>query len=191
MRALTDFGDIAVLLPLSVVILVWLLSDPSRRVVGSWVIAVGLCVATTALLKIYLYACPPAPDLVSPSGHSSLSVLIYGAIVLVIAAEQSGWRRAVMLIIGASFIAAIAGSRLWLNAHSGPEVAVGILIGIATLAVFADHYLRSRTEGRRLRPVILSVIVVTAIFHGQELHAEAFLHAISRHFHLTSFACPG
>jgi len=59
MRALTDFGDIAVLLPLSVVILVWLLSDPSRRVVGSWVIAVGLCVATTALLKIYLYACPP------------------------------------------------------------------------------------------------------------------------------------
>jgi membrane-associated phospholipid phosphatase len=191
MSALTDFGDIAVLLPLSVVILVWLLSDASRRVVGSWVIAVGLCVATTALLKIYLYACPPAPDLVSPSGHSSLSVLIYGAIVLVIAAEQSGWRRAVMLIIGASFIAAIAGSRLWLNAHSAPEVAVGVLIGIATLAVFADHYLRSRTEGRRLRPVILSVIVVTAIFHGQELHAEAFLHAISRHFHLTSIACPG
>jgi hypothetical protein len=72
MSALTDFGDAAVLLPLSVVILVWLQSHDSRRIVGSWAIAVSLCVATTALLKIYLYACPPTPNLVSPSGHSSL-----------------------------------------------------------------------------------------------------------------------
>jgi hypothetical protein len=61
MRTLTDFGDAAVLLPLSVVILVWLLSDDSRRVVGSWLIAVGLCAATTASLKIYLGG---GPDLV-------------------------------------------------------------------------------------------------------------------------------
>jgi hypothetical protein len=73
MSTLIDFGDAAVLLPLSVVILMWLLCDDSHRVVGSWVTAVGLWVAATALLKIYLYACPPAPDLVSPSGHSSLS----------------------------------------------------------------------------------------------------------------------
>jgi membrane-associated phospholipid phosphatase len=191
MSALTDFGDAAVLLPLSVVILVWLLSDNSRRVVGSWVIAVSLCVATTALLKIYLYACPPAPDFVSPSGHSSLSVLIYGAIALVIAAEQRGWLRAVVVLAGGSLIVTIAGSRLWLNAHSAPEVAIGIVIGVATLALFADHYLRFRTGGRRVRPIILSVIVVAAIFHGQEPRAEAFLQTISRHFHLANFACIG
>lgn len=153
--------------------------------------AVGLCVAATALLKIYLYACPPAPDLVSPSGHSSLSVLIYGAIALVIGVQYSGWLRAVILVAGASLIVAIAGSRLWLNAHSAPEVAVGVVIGIATLALFAAHYLPSRTEGKWLRPFILSVIVIAVIFHGQELRAEAFLHAISRHLHLRSNAWVG
>ena len=189
MSTLTGFGDAAVLLPLSVAILMWLLSNDSRRVVGSWVTAVGLCVAATALLKIYLYACPPASDFVSPSGHSSLSVLIYGAIALVIAAQHSGWLRAVILVTGASLIVAIAGSRLWLNAHSAPEVAVGVVIGIATLTLFADRYGRSRTEGVSLSPFILSVVMVTAILHGQELRAEAFLHAISNHLHLKSITC--
>ena len=92
---------------------------------------------------------------------------------------------------GTGLIVAIAGSRLWLNAHTAPEVAIGIIVGIATLTLFAGHYLRSRTEGRPLRPFILSVIVVVAILHGQELRAEALLHAISRHLHLQSDACVG
>jgi membrane-associated phospholipid phosphatase len=189
MHALTDFGDAAVLLPLSIVILLWMLIHHGRRVSASWVIAVSLCVGATTLLKIYLYACPPQPDLVSPSGHTSLSVLIYGAIALVIAAEQRGWSRAAIFFSGTGLIVAIAGSRLWLNAHTAPEVAIGIVIGIATLTLFADRYGRSRTEGASLSPFILSVVMVTAILHGQELRAEAFLHAISNHLHLKSIAC--
>jgi membrane-associated phospholipid phosphatase len=188
MSALTDFGDPAILLPLSVVMLTWLLSHGSRQAVGSWMIAVGFCVALTAFLKIILYACPPASELVSPSGHTSLSVLIYGAIVLVIAAEQRGWLRALILVIGASLIMAIAGTRLWVKAHSVPEVLIGIGIGITTLSLFAKCYLSSRTEGKRLS-LILSTIVVTALLHGQELRAEALLHAISRHVSLTGIAC--
>lgn len=185
MKAFTDFGDTAVLLPLSIVILVWLLSGGLRRVVGSWIIAIGLCIAGTALLKIYMYGRPPAPDLVSPSGHSSLSVLIYGAITLIIAAEQRGCALAATLVAGASWIVAIAGSRLLLRAHSAPEVGIGIIIGVATLTLFTHYYLCSRSEGRRLLPVILSVIVVTAVLHGQELPAEALLQVISRHLHIT------
>ena len=191
MGTLTDFGDGAVLLPLSVVILTWLLWDNSRRIVGWWVIAVGLCIAATASLKIYLYACPLASDLISPSGHSSLSVLIYGAIAVVIAAQQRGWLRAAIFAAGAGLIVAIAASRFWLHAHSKREIAIGIVIGFVSLALFAANYVGSRTEGRRLRPFILSVIVVAAIFHGQELHAEAILHAISRHLHIRGIACAG
>jgi hypothetical protein len=33
------------------------------------------------------------------------------------------------------------------------------------------------------------VVMVTAILHGQELRAEAFLHAISNHLHLKGIAC--
>lgn len=169
--------------------LVWMLIYQARQVAGSWVVAVGLCIVTTALLKIYLYACPLRPDLISPSGHTSLSVLIYGAIGLIIASEQRGWLRAVIVACGAGLIAAIAGSRLWLDAHTAPEIAVGMVIGVAALTLFAGRYRRCRTEGVSPRPLILSAIVVTAILHGQELRAEALLHAISRHLYLSSIAC--
>jgi membrane-associated phospholipid phosphatase len=190
-RTLTNFGDIAVLIPLSTVILVWVLIYHSRRVAESWAMAVGLCIGTTALLKIYLYACPPRPDLVSPSGHTSLSVLIYGTIALVTAAEQRGWLRAAIPVACGGLILTIVGSRLWLNAHSALEVGVGIIIGVMTLAFFANFYRRSPPAGISLRAFIVSVIVVIAILHGQELHAEALLQAISRSWHLTSFACVG
>jgi hypothetical protein len=51
MNALTDFGDAAVLLPLSIVILLWMLIHHGRRVFASWVIAVSLCVGATTLLS--------------------------------------------------------------------------------------------------------------------------------------------
>ena len=66
MNALTDFGDAAVLLPLSIVILLWMVIHHGHRISVSWVIAVSLCVGATTLLKIYLYACPPQPNLVRP-----------------------------------------------------------------------------------------------------------------------------
>jgi membrane-associated phospholipid phosphatase len=188
MSALTDFGDLAVTLPLSVVVLAWLLCDGSRRGAGLWAIAVGVCISFTALLKVYFYVCPPTSDLVSPSGHTSLSVLSYGGIALVVAAEQRGWLRAPILASGAILIASIAGSRLWLKAHSVPEVVIGIGIGIATLTFFANGYLRSRTEGKRFRPLIVSTIIVITVLHGQELRAEALLHGISRYF-LSSSVC--
>jgi membrane-associated phospholipid phosphatase len=163
MNTITDFGDAAVVLPLSAVMLVWLLRLHARRAAVSWVIAVSLCIVGTGLLKILLYVCPPAPDLVSPSGHTSLSTLIVG----------------------------IAGSRLVLNVHSALEVGVGLLIGSVTLALFASRYLRLRSEENLLRSLILPTIAVIALLHGHELRAEDYLHAISRYLHLGGKACGG
>jgi len=186
MSALTDFGDVAIILPLSLVVLAWLLYNGSRQAAALWLIVVGFCVGLTAFLKVYLYICPPASDLVSPSGHSSFSVLIYGAIAVIIAAEQRGWLRALILVSGAILFLGIAGSRVWVKAHSVPEVVIGTSIGIATLTLFANGYLRSRTEEKRLRPLIVSTIIVIAVLYGQELRAEALLHAISRYLLLSS-----
>jgi membrane-associated phospholipid phosphatase len=191
MNALTDFGDAAVVLPLSAVILVWLLWLRARRAAVSWVGAVSLCIVGTALLKILLYICSPVPDLVSPSGHTGLSVLVYGAIVLVIAAERSGWQRVTLLAAGAGLIVGIAGSRLVLNKHSALEVGMGILIGALTLTLFARGYLRLRSEGKPLLPLILPGIAVILLLNGHELRAEDFLQAISRYLHPGGNACGG
>jgi membrane-associated phospholipid phosphatase len=189
MHTLTDFGDTAVVLPLSVVISSWLLCHHSRRVLVAWMIALSLCITITALSKTYLYACPIRSDLVSPSGHTSLSTLTYGAIALVIAAEESRILQTSVLGAGIGFIFAIAGSRVVLNAHSALEVGIGILIGIATLALFTLYYLRWRNEGAPLLMLVLTSILVIAVFHGQELRFESVLHAISHHLRLASFTC--
>lgn len=189
MHTLTDFGDTAVVLPLSVVISLWLLRHHSHRVLVPWIIALGLCIAVTALLKTYLYACPIASDLVSPSGHTSLSTLTYGAMTLVIAAEERRILQTSVLGFGTGFIFSIAGSRVWLNAHSALEVGIGILIGIVTLALFAQYYLRWRNEGTPLLMLVLPAVVVITVFLGQEVRIELVLHAISHHLRLADFAC--
>lgn len=83
MSFLTNFGDLAVLLPLAIVILLWLVTLRPRRCAVWWAVAVGLCTGLTALLKIYFYVCPPSPELQSPSGHTSFSALVYGTLALV------------------------------------------------------------------------------------------------------------
>jgi hypothetical protein len=189
MNALTDFGDAAVVLPLSAVMLIWLLRLGARRVAVSWVVAVGLCIVGTALLKILLYVCSPVPDLVSPSGHTGLSTLIYGALALVIAAEKRGWQCVTVLAAGPGLIAGIAGSRLILNAHSALEVGIGVLIGTVPLALFASRYLRLGSQEKSLRSLILPAIAVITLFHGHELRAEGFLHGIGRYFYPGGNAC--
>jgi len=86
--ALTEFGDAAVLMPLAAAMLIWLLLYFSRAA-RWWILALGFCVGPT-MFKIVFYGCPPAGDMHSPSGHTSLSALVYGALTLAAATATSG-----------------------------------------------------------------------------------------------------
>ncbi len=177
--ALTQFGDLAVLLPLTALILLWLLFMRRPQEAGWWAIAVVLCAGSTAVLKIFFYGCPPAPELHSPSGHTSLSTLVYGAITLVSATQNAGLRRLMTISVGAGFILAIATSRLLLDAHSAAEVEIGLLIGSAALALFGQGYLRRPAVQLWLTPLLTAGATVLLVLHGRELHAEEFLRGIS------------
>lgn len=101
LTVLTDFGELAVLLPLIGITLLWLLFARSR----SSVAVAGLgCIALTALAKVSAYACPPARDLHSPSGHTSLSTLVYGGMALITATGTRGARRLLAITGGFAFI---------------------------------------------------------------------------------------
>jgi hypothetical protein len=176
-KALSEFGDAAVLLPLAVVMLVWLVLIGSPRGAVWWTIAVAFCVAFTAILKISFYGCPPIRDLHNPSGHMSLSTLVYGAMTLVSATESVGLRRILTIGGSAGFILATAASRL--VAHSAPEVGLGLLIGVASLTLFAQGYVRCRTTRVSLSRLIVAGGAVMLALHGRELDAEHFLHQIA------------
>lgn len=177
--ALTQFGDLAVLLPLAAVVLLWLRFMRFPREAAWWAIAVVLCAGQTAVLKAFFYECPPAPELHSPSGHTGFSTLVYGAIALVSATETVGLPRIMTIGRGAGIILAIAASRLLLSVHSAAEVGVGLLIGSTALAVFGQSYMRRRAARVWLSPLLLASTAVVLVLHGRELHAEGFLHRIS------------
>jgi membrane-associated phospholipid phosphatase len=174
--ALTDFGDAAVLIPLAAAMLVWLLFGASRAAAW-WVVSLGFCLGLTALLKVYFFACPPAPDLRSPSGHTAFSILVYGAIALVTAVQGEGCRRGLAIAAGAGLVIAISASRLLLGVHSLPEIGFGLVIGTLSLSVFGWSYPRHRPA--RLWPLLVGAGVLMTILHGQELRAEEFLHRIT------------
>jgi membrane-associated phospholipid phosphatase len=171
--ALTDLGDLAVLLPLAAAMLAWLLLY-SARVAPRWLLALGSCVGLTALLKIVFYACPPTDDMHSPSGHTALSTLVYGAIALAAAIAWPGVRR--LLVIGCctGLILAIGVSRLLLDAHSVVEVTLGLLIGTVPLAAFSQKYLQ--LPNMKVWPLLVAATVLVTMLQGHELHAEQFLH---------------
>jgi hypothetical protein len=178
LKALTEFGDTAVLAPLSAIMLLWLLLMNSPRAAGWWAVAVACCAGLTAVLKISFYGCPPTPDLRSPSGHTSFSALVYGAMALVTVSESAGSRRIMAISGGAGLILAIAVSRLLL-AHDAAEVGLGLAIGISALAVFGQGYLRHRAARVWLLPLFVAGGAVLLVLYGQEVDTEQFLRAIA------------
>ena len=187
---LTNFGDLAVLLPLSATMLIWLLGLRPRSRAIWWVVAFGLCVGLTALLKIYLYACHPFAGLQSPSGHTSLSTLVYGAIAFVVAAEATGWHRVIVLGSGISIVGGIAISRIVLGAHSPLEVILGAVMGSVALVLFAREYLGRKPSRLSLRPLLLALVLLAGLLHGQAVHAEAILREIGSYLDIGAVACP-
>lgn len=177
--ALTEFGDAAVLLPLAATIFLRLLLSDATRAAVSWIFSVLVCVAVTAASKIFFWGYPPISDLHSPSGHTGLSVLVYGTTALITAVEGGAWRPRIAAAGGVALILAIAVSRLLLDNHKVPEVIMGWVIGGVSLAFFGHRYWRLRPKIARLTPLLVGMTMLALALHGAELRAEQLLHRIT------------
>jgi membrane-associated phospholipid phosphatase len=189
LTAVTNCGDLALLLPVAGVIALWLVGMRLFRVALWWGVAIALCTGGTAVFKIYFYACPPLAELHSPSGHTALSTLVYGAVALIVAVEGTRRHRLLTYVAGATLIFGVAVSRVLLHAHSPLEAGLGLVIGLGALAVFAGGYLARRSPEVSLRPLVVSIALLVVILHGQELRAEELLHAISNYLQIADLAC--
>jgi membrane-associated phospholipid phosphatase len=173
---ITDLGDLALLGPLALLLLAWLVIR-ARAAAVAWIAALAVCGAGTALLKIYLGACPVISGLSSPSGHTSMSVLVFGGLVTVLAGGRGGQRLA--FVVGGAILAlAIALSRIALGAHTPVEVAAGAAIGGIALALFARAYLRNPASEADVRPLVAAAMLVILLLHGHASRAEEIIRAV-------------
>jgi len=185
-EAITDCGDLAILLPVACVLTLWAALIRKQAIFKWWLVALALCIGGTGILKIYFFACPPLSDLHSPSGHTSLSTLVYGTLTLAAARTMQDWRRWLVVIAGAMFIVAIALSRIVVHAHSIPEVLLGSALGLVALSVLVAAYLRDTPTKIYLAPLVTISVMLVVLLNGHELRAEEFLHHIASYLNIAS-----
>jgi membrane-associated phospholipid phosphatase len=184
---LTDFADLAVILPLVSAVAIALAMQGWRRGAAIWLIVVAGTFGTMLALKLIFLSCSPVfdpLDVHSPSGHVAAATVVTGGLAAMLTRRRGS-------ILPAAVLAAlvIGVSRLVLGVHTLPEVIVGALIGLVGAAVL----LRFTGPPPRLRiaPLIAVIVVVAVLFHGLHMPAEAAIRHTA--YRVTQFipACRG
>lgn len=168
LRAVTNLGDFAVLLPATIIVtaaLVW----KGHRV--SAVLFAG-SVAGGLLLNLLLKWSfqRPRPDLWPPlviertfsfpSGHTAMAMVFYGgAAAVVFHLSRSRRVQLASFLAASAIIAAVAVSRVYLGAHWATDVMGGLLVGLFWVTVCAtgtEFFARRRAARGAGEPVDFS-----------------------------------
>jgi membrane-associated phospholipid phosphatase len=180
-KFISDFGDLAVLLPIAAAIQVWLLrASEARRPAAIWAISLLFCCGTTALLKIYFSACPYG-GISSPSGHAALSVFVYGGLS-VVGARARRFLKFVLPAAGVGLAVAILVTRVILGAHTIAEVMIGSAIGVMALVPFVETVIRHPVPSPT-SSLIIVIILIALILHDNDVHLEGFLRFLGTYLH--------
>lgn len=187
---ITDLGDSALLLPASAFLLAYCLYRGSRTEAAVWATTLVICGAMTLFLKVGLRACGTENQLINihnPSGHASLCTTFYICSSMMITTEKEKRTRAAVLAASATLALVIAASRFVMQMHSASEVALGLLIGVASVAWFSCW-----NAGRRValpwQPLVGAVILLALLTHGLHLGVEKIVEQLQAM--LLGSACP-
>jgi membrane-associated phospholipid phosphatase len=173
-RFITDFADLAVILPLALAIGIALLVEGWRRGAAAWALAVVATFAAMLTLKMVFFACSQTfgtVDLRTPSGHVAAAAVVTGGLAALVVR-----RHASVLPVAALAAIVIGISRLVLGAHSLPEVVLGAAVGL--VGAFALSWLAGPPPpGLGIRRIAIIAVTIVVVFHGLHLPAEAHIHA--------------
>ncbi len=185
-RFLTDFGDTAVTVPLAVAMAGFLLAARQPRLAIGWGLVIVGCAGAIAGLKIALAVCGShslgGSRLMSPSGHTAMSIAVYGGFAAILGASLRRPAGAAMIAGTAVLVIAIALSRVILGYHSPVEVAAGIAVGTSALAIIVAIVARHRPGRLPIGWFGAAALVVFALFHGTRWPAEQAIHHLAGWF---------
>lgn len=177
-RAVAALADSALLLPASLAVAAYLAWLREVRLAAAWLGALALSAAATIAAKLLFHACGHAiGDVVSPSGHASFGLVFYGALAILLGSGRSTAVKAALGLGAGLLVVAVAISRVRTGAHSGAEVAIGLAVGGAALAVFAALHARSRPPALPWLPIAVGFGVAVLLLGGLHFSLE---HRIAR-----------
>ena len=181
MIAITELGDAAVVLPITIIVFLWLSWQRAWRTAAYWLAAIGGASILNTGIKAALHRARPGELLYSgwsafsfPSGHSTVNVVLYGFLAFLIARQvRPAWHLPVALG-AASLTLLIAFSRLYLGAHWFSDVIGGLAFGTAWLALLGLSYLYHQSERREARGLLVvgcAALVLAGGFNVYRRHA--------------------
>lgn len=167
-------GDLAVILPLVLVICGWLYRRGEYRYANYWLAAGTFAVLAGPLLGYLLQI--PRPDLGSnglgpgglmswafPSGHTLRATVVYGFFAVVLAGGMTPTWRWLPYAWAGMLITLVGSSQLYFGAHRLTDVLGSFTLGLAWVAALGLAYRRHRgseTAWYRLGSVALGIFVV-------------------------------
>jgi len=137
MHLFGNLGHIALLGPLSLAIVFYLAAIGAQRDAFAFAAALVVCLAATLVAKLLFDVCGARIfDIESPSGHESFSAMVYGGVALLVATGRPARQQVIVYAAAALLILAIGVGRVASHAHTPPEVALGLLIGLGAAILF-------------------------------------------------------
>jgi hypothetical protein len=173
MRFLTDFADLAVVLPVAACWLVGLGAAGWWRGAAAFGAAVGATLGVVLALKLLCLGCPlpPGRAAFSASGHVAGGTVVYGGALSLWLRRRFGfWRAAGIGAVPVALIIAV--TRLALHLHSVGEVAVGALLGLGGVLALLGAA-GSWPDQARMGRAVLVAAPILLLLHGVRLPAEA------------------
>jgi len=173
MVILSELGDRVVVTAVTLFVAFWLVWRRAWHDLLYWLSAVIFGMLAVAAFKATLQI-PRPVDLYSgvdvysfPSGHATMSMVVYGFAAVLSAGELPSRWRVFPYTMAALLIAGIALSRLYLGAHWLSDVAGGLALGLAWVALLAIARQRHprRHLGFALTPGVVIMLFLVGAWH--------------------------
>lgn len=154
-----------VLIPMWLAVCVWLVWNKKWRAAVHYLLIGFLIIFSTDLVKHLIHIERPTglvktPEGWSfPSGHSSVSLALFGFLAVLLTREQSLEKRWFAFSIAAFFAGLIMLSRLYLTAHWLTDVVGGALLAIICLSFVTISYRRRATPKVNPKGVLIVAFV--------------------------------
>jgi membrane-associated phospholipid phosphatase len=177
----TDFGDTAVTLPLAAATITFLFFSGWPRAALNFALALAGCGIAIGLAKLALESCGHPllhTDITNPSGHAAISATVYGCLAVLFGSNLPAGCRWLPVAGGFIVVSGIALSRVVLDLHSPPEVAIGLSIGVAAAAMFFRTLPAQPAGAFRSWWLAIIGVAVMAVMHGSRWPVEEVIRSI-------------
>lgn len=166
---ITDFGNPVVALSAACVLLIVLFRTDHSRVAITWLTAIAGLFVSAAILKLVsrefgdsFVGTPFHLSVGAPSGHTSLSMIVYGGAAVILHYGSGRLGRSVSHLIFFLLLLGISITRVTLKTHTGMDVLTGLVLGAIFVIPVAIASSREEWADRKLNAALVFLLIFAA-----------------------------